>query len=97
MLGKNGAASRARQDRASSTTNVFAHDRASSTTIARCAIANGAHDVHASYKGGRSMGDKNPKQKTRQDAQKQTDKNAKAAKTKANAPAASSSTGAKKK
>jgi|GEM_PF-6085392 len=43
------------------------------------------------------MGDKNPKQKTRQDAQKQTDKNAKAAKTKANAPAASSSTGAKKK
>jgi hypothetical protein len=43
------------------------------------------------------MGDKNPKQKTRQDAQKQTDKNAKAAKAKAAAPAQSSSVGAKKK
>ena len=34
------------------------------------------------------MGDKNPKQKSRQDAQKQTEKNAKAAKGKANAPQA---------
>jgi len=97
MLGKNGAASRARQDRAAGTTTSLRTRSRVTTTIARCAIANGAHDVGASYKGGRSMGDKNPKQKTRQDAQKQTDKNAKAAKTKANAPSASASTGAKKK
>jgi hypothetical protein len=35
---------------------------------------------------GTSMGDKNPKQKSRQDAQKQNDKNAKAAKAHAGTP-----------
>lgn len=71
---------------------------ASALTIPARGLANGepgAHDERRIRTEGHPMGDKNPKQKSRQDAQKQSDKNAKAAKTKASAPVAAPK-GAKK-